>query len=187
MTLRVATSFSFLRRFRRDRSGLAALEFALILPAMLVLYIGGVELTDGISIKRKLGHVASAMSDLVAQDTAIADTTEMNDIFKAGQAIMAPYSTSLLKAQVVAITVDADKKATVSWAQALNGADCLTKGSAITVPTDLLSASSFMILVKTAYAFTPSMGYGLTGTYDMHDTLYQLPRTGKAITGPSCG
>lgn len=33
-----------LRRFARDRSGVSALEFAIVLPFMLLLYIGSVEL-----------------------------------------------------------------------------------------------------------------------------------------------
>ena len=39
-----------LRRFARERDGVSAVEFALILPFMLTLYLGGSELGDGMAI-----------------------------------------------------------------------------------------------------------------------------------------
>jgi Flp pilus assembly protein TadG len=174
-------------RFPRAKSGVAALEFALILPLMLSIYLGSVEVTDGLSVKRKLSHAASAISDLVAQDTAIANTAEMQDIFDAGTAILSPFSATSMKMTVTAITMDATKKATVSWAQTLNGATCPAKGSAVTVPADLQSANGFLILVRAEYPYKPTIGYVLSGTIDIKDQLYQAPRSGKAIPGPSCG
>lgn len=38
----------------RDRRGVAMVEFALILPVMLVLYLGGAQLQDGIACNRKV-------------------------------------------------------------------------------------------------------------------------------------
>lgn len=178
---------SRIRRFHRNNSGIAALEFALVLPVMLVLYLGGIEVTDGLVLKRKVSHTASAIADLVAQDTAIASTAEMQDIFNAGTAILSPYTTSKLKVSVVAITMDASKKATVSWSQAFNGGSCAAKGSSVSVPADLQSANGFLIRVTTDYAYTPDFGYVLTGTIPLTERFYQAPRSGKAITGPSCG
>ena len=43
-----------LRRFARDRGAVSAMEFAIILPVMLLLYIGGVELGDGLQIQFKV-------------------------------------------------------------------------------------------------------------------------------------
>lgn len=178
---------SRIKAFRRARSGVAALEFALILPVMLTLYIGGVEVTDGLIAKRKVSHAASAIADLVAQDTQIADSAEMADIFAAGSAIMAPFSATSLKVAVIGIAVDADKKATVSWSQVLNGATCAKKGTSVTVPVGLATAGSFLVLVKAEYPYTPELGYVLSGTIDLKEGFYQQSRSGKAITGPSCG
>jgi Flp pilus assembly protein TadG len=167
---------AFARRLASATSGVAALEFALILPVMLVLYVGGVEVTDGLAAKRKVSHAASAISDLVAQDTAIANTAEMQDIFEAGSAILTPFSDTPLKVAVIAIAMDANKKATVSWAQTLHGATCPAKGSVVTVPTALQVANGFLVLVKAV----------LPKSITIHDQLYQAPRSGKAIAGPTC-
>lgn len=175
------------RRFAGARGGIAALEFALILPVMLTIYLGSSEVSDGLAAKRKLSHVASAISDLVAQDTVISNTAEINDIFAAAAAIMSPFSEASLKVTVTAITMDANKKGTVAWGQTLNGATCPTKGSSVAVPATFQAANGFLVLVQAQYAYKPTIGYVLPQTIQLTDQIYQAPRSGKAIPGPSCG
>ena len=68
MTARAASNPpSALRRFARDRDGVSATEFALILPIMLTLYIGSVELGDGIAINFKTTLAARTVADVASQ------------------------------------------------------------------------------------------------------------------------
>jgi len=60
-----------LKAFGRDQRGLAAVEFALIAPAMILLYCGLVEVCQAIIASRKTDHVASAVADLVTQADAV--------------------------------------------------------------------------------------------------------------------
>ena len=84
------------RRFRRDRSAIAAVEFALILPIMLTLYFGIVEVGDALVVDRKVTHVTSTICDLVAQSKTVS-TNDMTNFMDASQAVIYPYDTSLLK------------------------------------------------------------------------------------------
>ena len=70
---RAPLSGSLTSRFAADRSGVSAIEFAFILPLMLALYLGGIELGDAYSVKRKVTRVTSSLSDLVTQSKAISD------------------------------------------------------------------------------------------------------------------
>lgn len=93
------------RRGLRNRSGVAAVEFALILPFMMVLYLGTAELTYGLMANRKMTLVARALSDLVAQEqdsTGITDA-EITDVFNAARAIMSPYDNAPLRMAVSSI------------------------------------------------------------------------------------
>lgn len=95
-----------LRMFQRlipDKRGLALIEFALVMPFILLLLFAGVELTRFMLIVQKVDKSAYAMADLVAQympatadrrDGEI-DMDEMNNVvFRQFQALMDPYDAS---------------------------------------------------------------------------------------------
>src|SRR5262249_34578778 len=56
-----------------DRSGIAATEFAVIVPLMLVLFFGVVEFSTAVAIDRKVTLTARTLSDLVSQGTSASD------------------------------------------------------------------------------------------------------------------
>ena len=51
----------------RDISGIAATEFAFIVPLMLVMFFGMVEFSNGVAIDRKVTLMARTLSDLTSQ------------------------------------------------------------------------------------------------------------------------
>ena len=91
------------RRFAVERRGVSAVEFALILPLMLVIYAGCGEVTTALIVDRKVSRAASTISDLVAQQSSVS-AAAMNGIFDATTAILEPYDVSLAK--VVLVVVD---------------------------------------------------------------------------------
>ena len=62
-----------LRGLWTDRSGLAAVEFAMVFPIMVALYFGVVEISSAISVDRKATQVARTLSDLTSQSQTVAD------------------------------------------------------------------------------------------------------------------
>jgi len=68
MSMRAGAQFQDkAQRFARDRSGVAALEFALIAPLLLALYFVTMEVAQAIEVNKKVGRVGSMIADLVAQ------------------------------------------------------------------------------------------------------------------------
>src|SRR5205814_5403756 len=92
-----------LRRFTRDLRGAAAVEFALIAPLMLTMFFGTVELASGVAVDRKVTLVSRALSDLVAQATAVNDA-DLTNVFNAAAAIVTPYAASPLTAKISAVS-----------------------------------------------------------------------------------
>src|ERR1700712_368473 len=90
-----------LRNVARDNSGIAATEFAVIVPIMLVLFFGTVEFSSGIAVDRKVTMMARTLSDLTSQSTSVS-STDMTNFFAASNAIMTPYSTTPIKSTVTA-------------------------------------------------------------------------------------
>jgi Flp pilus assembly protein TadG len=66
-----------------DQRGMSAVEFALILPVMVLIYLGGFELTQALSIKRQVSLTASTVTNVVSQYTTISASQQMPDILGA--------------------------------------------------------------------------------------------------------
>jgi Flp pilus assembly protein TadG len=173
--------------FLRNTRGVAAVEFAIILPVMLLLYLGCNELGNGLTIARKVTHVTSTVSDLVTQSKGSISSSEMTNIMNAAAAIMTPYPTTLLRIRVSQYKVDKDKKVTIDWTSTYNNPPALPAANKIDLPSGLKPGGSdiYLISAEVHYAYTPTIGYVMTGTFDIADQFYLRPRTVTKITGPS--
>src|SRR5450759_3674476 len=135
------------RRFGRDRRGVSAVEFAFIAPVMIGLYLGCVEVSDGVAADRKVSLIAGALANLSTQVATIS-TAEMTNILDASSAIIAPYDAGKLKMTVSCLRIDANKNVTVKWSETRNGTKRTSfvfdsSNSALTVA----SPSSYPILL----------------------------------------
>ena len=166
---------SRIARLARDRRGVSAVEFALILPIMLALYFGTDELGNGLTIERKVTHVSSTLSDLVTQATTISDN-DMTNILNAAASVATPYSTSLLTIRISELYVDANGKATVQWSDVYNTTK-LSVGAVVNIPASLkATTSAYLVTAEIHYSYKPTIGYVMTGTFDIHDQFYLRPR-----------
>ena len=118
-----------------DERGVSAVEFAMLLPLMLTLYLGAVEVSQGIGADRKVTLTARTVADLVSQVSSI-NNADMTNALNAATAVMAPFPTGNLKVTVSSVTIDATGKATVDWSDTLNGT-ARAKGSTVTLPAAL--------------------------------------------------
>lgn len=164
----------------RDTRGVSAVEFALLLPLMLSLYLGAVELSQGIAADRKVTLTARTIADLVSQVTSI-NNAGMTNSLNAAAAVMAPYSTANLKVTVSSVAIDANGKATIAWSDALNGT-ARAVGSTVTLPAALNVANSSLIWSEVQYTYRPTIGYVITSTLTLKDQIYMRPRLATAVT-----
>jgi Flp pilus assembly protein TadG len=166
-----------------DKSGIAAVEFALLVPLMLSLWLGSVELSKGIAADRKVTLTARTVADLVSQVSSVS-STDISNSLNASSAVMAPFSTTNLKVTVSSVAIDANSKATIAWSCTLNGS-ARAKNSAVTLPSALLVPSTSLVWSEVQYAYTPTIGYVISGTLTLKDQIFMRPRLSDSITGPS--
>jgi Flp pilus assembly protein TadG len=157
-----------LRAFREASQGVAAVEFAIVLPVMLMMYLGMTELTFGINTDRKITLLARTLADLTGRATTVS-SSDMDTIFAASTSVMAPYNSALAQMVVSSIVVtDTGTKdaggnpivqGTVCWSSAKgSGAVALTKGTKVTVPDGFRTANSSYIQADVAMPYTPVFG-----------------------------
>jgi Flp pilus assembly protein TadG len=168
-----------LRALLRDRRGVSAVEFALLLPMMMTLFLGSVETSQGIAANRKVSLTAHALADLASQYTDVTNA-DMTNILAAGSAIIAPYTTANLQEVVSEIAINAQGVGSVVWSDTLSGT-ALSVGTTVTVPTALAVPNSDLVLSQVQYSYTPAYGYVLTGTITLHDQIFMRPRQSSSI------
>jgi Flp pilus assembly protein TadG len=183
MTCALTWLRSFDRRVRSlagDQRGVSAVEFAMLLPLMLSLYLGAVELSQGIGADRKVTLTARTVADLVSQVSSI-NNNDMTNSLNAAAAVMAPYPSTNLKVTVSSVKIDANSKATIVWSDTLNGT-ARAIGSTVTLPTALLVANTYLVWSEVQYTYKPTIGYVVSGTLTLKDQIYMRPRLSDSVT-----
>jgi Flp pilus assembly protein TadG len=172
-----------LRAALRDARGVSAIEFALIAPVLLVLYVGAVEIGNALTIDRRVALVGSTAADLVAQKKTTSNS-ELNDVGNAAKSILTPYSTSPLKIVLTSVVADQNNKGKVAWSYGYNGGSARAKDSSYTVPEGLTQASSSVIVAEVTYDFSPLLnlsGLPNPGFFKMKSTFYARPRRSLTV------
>jgi Flp pilus assembly protein TadG len=188
MRARISTPFRICRQrladFRRDRGGVAATEFAVVVPLMLVLFFGVVEFSTGVAVSRKVTIVARTLSDLVSQNTSVNDT-QFTNYFNAGTQVMSqyampPYSASTLHSTISELFVDPNTHtAKVQWSQ---GYAVRPTGSNVTIPASLKIDGTYLIFSEVSYLYTPTVGYVMAHSgVNLMDVAYTRPRQSTCV------
>ena len=172
----------FAKRFGRDKDGMAATEFALILPVMLTLYFGVTEVADALIANAKAESVAYTAADLAAQNSNLCNS-EMSDIFSAVDAVMYPYPTTNTRVVISSLIDAGSGQIKVAWSDAHNGSP-RSVGSFVTIPNGLVTSGSggSVILTEVTYYYTSPAGQLIYGTIPMSDSFYTHPRRTNAVT-----
>jgi Flp pilus assembly protein TadG len=162
-----------LKSFIRDRTGVSAIEFAMLAPVMIMLLLGTVELADVMTADRKVTSVASTAADLVAQSISV-DDADIDDIFTAATAIMNPYSAAAIEIRITSVNVDGTTTE-VGWGDAYN-TSAYAKGSAFVLPAGIATDGASIIVGEVKFTHTSVIGQFLGGPKEITDIFYMQPR-----------
>ena len=195
----------------RNRRGVAAVEFAFILPLMLLIYLGSAEVTQALMASRNATLVARTLADLIAQQANGVNVTdtELSQAFSAANAVMAPFSTASLKMTITSVNIVPSSGtgssggfvAQPEWSAAaaspsngplrpctnLTAAPDAAAPTPITLPQDLYSKGS-LIVADVSFTYTPPFGanffksVGLPAGITYSHSAYMRPR---AWTSPT--
>jgi Flp pilus assembly protein TadG len=141
----------------KDARGVVALEFALIVPMMVLILIGIYQISQVVRVTMKLSNVAVAVADLVAQQDSVSGgvTGSLGNFCKAAQLMMAPFptgsTTGPFSLSIASVTNYSTNNVKVDWEV---DAACATTATAL--------GSSATTLVTSPVNLVPNSGPALT-------------------------
>lgn len=180
---------SRLRCFLRDRKGMAAIEFAMIAPILILLYFGTVDLANWYITHRRLVVAGSTMADITTQSPGQVTKTELNQFWTGVGQIIAPLPLSSVR-----LTLRSFRKNGSSvqqqWTYSSSNGSCGSAPSAAALTA--MGANEMTdgndILVAAVCSTATPMGLRIFG-YTAFPMQYQIsmrPRTPKTLDCPTC-
>jgi len=168
-----------------DRSGTAAIEFALVLPGLLALCIGCYEAANLILADLKLEAAAETAADLVAQtrvDTVL-QSSDFTNITNAATQVMTPFSTSnnQLKIAYASVTYNTGSPV-IDWHVEVNSATPISatnlpnSASAANLGSETTGSTDSLIVAQLTYAYSSPVSYVLNSSYTLTQAALNRPR-----------
>jgi Flp pilus assembly protein TadG len=176
-----------LAQFRQDGRGFGAAEFAMILPLMLLLLFGTIEIANGVAVDRKVTLLTRTLSDLTSRATSVYPV-DVSNFFMIGGAIMQPYPDTQLKATISEVYIDpVTSVGRVQWSE---GTAKRALKSPVTVPDGLISKDStgkampnqYLIYSEVSYLYVPVVGYVMAKAgITLSDQTFTRPRQSACV------
>jgi Flp pilus assembly protein TadG len=162
-----------MKTIMRQDGGVVATEFALILPVLLLVLMGVIELTNALQAERKLLNATQTVADLIGQKTDLT-TAQLDDIYLAANLTLAPLSTLGYTIGVSSVRFDdLTGDPVVDWSGTYNGG---------TVTEPLVKAvgrgepGASIIIVSSTYLYRPLIKLIIPVDLTLKETSYVRPR-----------
>jgi Flp pilus assembly protein TadG len=180
-------------QLRSDMRGVAAVEFGLIAPVMMVMLLGTVEITRAVSMDRRVSLVTSMIADLVAREEKLT-ANDVNAIYDIAAEVMNPYDAGPLKISIVPVmSSPTNASSTLVYPSTTNrpsyhGASQPAKCEAYPLTPGLLGKNESLIAVEASYTFKPLFGSYMMSSVVWHDTAIAKPRKALCVVfdGTTC-
>lgn len=165
---------SVLARLARSQRGVAAVEFALLVPVLLLAYLGATDLTQGLAVDRKLGQLAGMVSEQIARESAVSEA-DVQAVMRTGEAIMRPFDFGRTKLRLTIVKVNG-RSAEVTAATERNWTLEAERGDSYVLSDDLLVLADghHVVIATAAYEFRPS--FGVVGVMNLEQHSVHLVR-----------
>jgi Flp pilus assembly protein TadG len=179
------------RRLSADARGVAAIEFLMIMPIMLMLCFGIIQVSSAVTVDRKVSQTARTLSDLISQSSSITDN-DIANAFTTGLAMMSPYSSTPLQEKISQVYVDpVTMTGKVKWSRASGtGISPHACNEVVPVPSSLLVSGTYLIFSEVSYDFVPAFGHDInlkfaSPTFHLSDQMFTRPRQSLTVAYPT--
>lgn len=187
-----------------SQDGIAAVEFALLLPVMITLFFGVVEVSLALLCRADVSKMASTAADLISQANSL-NSTDLGNVYAAAGTILYPYydpsapGSGKPSIRLTSVIDDGSGAAgkdhltgKVAWTCTQTGTGSLapatrTVGSTVTFTQPLMTDGGSVIIAEIAYNYASPTTKVITGPINFTNNFYTKPRRIAQIPSPSGG
>lgn len=178
-----------LRRLGRDKKGVGAVEFAIVAPVLLMVYIGAFESSLGFTMARKVARASSTVADIFSQESSLT-ASKIDSADAIARSILAPFEGASLSYNITGIKVSSGA-GTVEWSRNEKKQKPYTKGTTVTLPAGIAPTDGFiirteMVVPHELLLFAPGLLPSEYKTINLSRTSYFLQRSGETISCADC-
>lgn len=166
----------FFRRASADRDGAAAIEFALIFPAIFLLHVAAAEALEAYEAQRNVAHIAAAMADITSQSRSVTNS-ELDDMLSASVSMIHPFPLTGLQQRISSISNNPSNGVATDWTRSRNWGG----GEAPAVPNGYLLTGESVLVADVVYDYKPAFGLFLPKTIRFTRHAYSRPRLSAKV------
>ena len=185
--------FGLLRRLVSDRRGIGGVEFAIIAPILISLYITCFELTIGLSVSKRVTRSAGTVADLVTQQSSV-DKAYLGTMIDVAKAIFVPYNSSStqISMKITGIQIDSTGTPKVAWSWDQTNARPYVVGTPVSgVPDEMKTADTFLVRAEVSVPhellmFMPGVVSAENRSITIGQTYFYRQRVGDSVACSNC-
>jgi len=178
------------RRFIAATRGVAAVEFAVVAPVLLLMLVETYDIGNAIAVYMKVRSATMALASITntySTGNNGIQSANMTDITNKVSQVLAPYASAPATLTITQIKMTSASAATVSWSYSLKGT-AYSQGSSWTrLPSQLTTTNScnsypcYLIFAETSYAYTPALLSTFISSLTLGDNIYVTPRSSACV------
>lgn len=152
---------------------MAATEFALLLPVIVLIFFGVLEISDAMMANRRVVNATNSLADLVTQEKKVS-VDQVDDIFSGVASMIQPSTPSAISMRIVSVTVDpgadtnstSDDKVIVEWSRDKTGAAPYAVGAEYDKIDDLsvIKANTSLVVAEMTYQYQSGLSDRILGS-----------------------
>lgn len=173
------------KRYKLSQKGVIAIEAAFILPVMVLMYFGMLDLIQFVSVNRRVAAASGAVSDLLTANDKGVTEAQISQYYKAAYLHLKPIPEASIRVEIFQFYM-VGTTVTAGWKRDNGkGSSCGADPATSELPAITDGHDSIVTRVCTSYQpfFGRFMGQTLLGTtaIKLKKSIYQRPRMTKKL------
>ncbi len=184
----ITAPFAFVRKIAREKSGVAAIEFAMVAPIVFALFLGTLELSQAITADRRVTQIASSVADLVARTRQISSNPDLDGIMEIINEVIKPFDENRIRVTVMNVASNPDNATDVKicWVyHHKNGAadSSAAENGNYTLPAGLIEAGDSVVVAHVRYQYAPLVAkqFYVQTNLALEEKFYLKPRLSTMV------